>query len=618
MWYDVFKLEQNLGDSDMKKIINYFNNMSLLNKFIISYLLIMVIPITVSSLAYYRQSAEKVESDYKHILRDQLLQVRNHSVNKINQLILSAKTLSENSYVIKYLEHYNDDPYTYFLSIFGDLGTYIDSIKEINPNIYHLRIYAKDPAIPRYKDIIYHMGLIKDQPWYPEVEKLKFNFIYWEQLHEFDEIHFLENQFPSRAGVNVYTLYQKIYSANSSDILGFLELNIAQNVLFDVIDSYSDNTHFYLWEKNMTPVSLTTDQSIQSFSFRPEDFTSSSGSFNTYMGNGKFIVLYETIEPLQTKLVLVYPYKLITTEVHDKMSVFLFISLVSIIAIILITSFISRRIFRRMDILTKHMKKIQDGNFDAKIDIDYMDEVGQIKKAFNIMVDKVDNLINTVYKTELAEKEATLSYLQAQMDPHFLFNSLEAIRMTAEIEKDYKVSDALVALSNVLKMRIRADAFIDVSEEINVIKSFIHIANIRFNHKIVFEENISNRFRGFKIPALTLQPIVENSIVHGFEQKKADCLIILDGQVTDNRDLEIYIHDNGSGIPPSILEKMNEKLLGNSDLEYMEQGSTNIGLYNVCERVRLYFGRNYGLSISSNTEGTTVLLTLPLEHNMGK
>jgi two-component system sensor histidine kinase YesM len=275
--------------------------------------------------------------------------------------------------------------------------------------------------------------------------------------------------------------------------------------------------------------------------------------------------------------------------------------------------FVSNMILKRMKLLMKSIGKVQEGNFEFQMPIDYKDEIGRIMSAFNTMISKINNLIDDVYKTSLAEKEAKLSYLQAQMDPHFLFNALESIRMLSELKKDYEVSDALFSLSKVLKAHVNHNSFIPVKEELELIKCYICIQNIRYNNKITFMDNLDENILSLKIPALILQPIIENSIVHGFRNKRNDCIISLKA-VIDRNDKKIVfeIKDNGTGISAKSLENIFDKKEYKVDKSAV-LSSNGIGLHNINERISLYYGKSFGVRIKSEqTNGTFVQVILPI------
>jgi len=532
----------------------------------------------------------------------------------MEQLVLTSKSISTNILLRKYLQYYSNSPELHFLSILGDLGTFINSIKEINPYIYSIRIYCTDPAIPRYKDIIYQMELVTDEEWYQKVCNLSYNEYLWSDSHVYEQIDFLGIGFEliETTKQEVFSLHRKIYTLENTEVIGILEVNILKDVMANIAMSGNKGIYMYILGQDLEVISRTPNAYDLQIDFTGIEIKDSPKKSTMIIDSTEYVLLHDEIPAINHKIVLIYPYKLITDEARSKLIAFFILGLVGIFIIFFVINFVSRLIFKRMNVLVEYMKKIQEGDFDAKIQIDYMDEVGEIKKAFNMMSEKIKELIETVYKTKLAEKEATLSYLQAQMNPHFLFNSLEAIRMMAEMENDCKVTDALFSLSKVLKTRIKPDVFINIGEEISVIESFVHIENIRFNNKIQLIIDIDDSLRNLQIPALIIQPIVENSIIHGFKYKKDNCIINLIARPDNGRAI-ILITDNGKGISQEDLELINIRI-AEADSNVKKSDSVNgIGLINIHKRIKYYYGDNCGLSISSvKGQGTSVTLNIKL------
>ena len=226
------------------------------------------------------------------------------------------------------------------------------------------------------------------------------------------------------------------------------------------------------------------------------------------------------------------------------------------------------------------------------------------------MIQKINNLINSEYKALIAEKEAKLSYLQAQMDPHFLFNSLEALRMIAEVDDNIRVSDGLFSLGKVLKAHIHTKTMTWLEEEIDIVNCYVNVQNLRFGGRIHLETCIQEGLGRIEAPALTLQPLVENAILHGFKFKSADCRIKITAEAAEGDDVTISVRDNGVGFDCAALCAINGYIATGANRGIPSNGN-GIALINLHERIKLYYGGRYGLSISSgpNLE-TRVSITL--------
>lgn len=259
------------------------------------------------------------------------------------------------------------------------------------------------------------------------------------------------------------------------------------------------------------------------------------------------------------------------------------------------------------------MKKVTGGNYDVQIQANTQDEFRYLITTFNSMTRSIRELIEKVYHVELVQKEAKLEALQQQINPHFLYNTLESMRGLALEENCVRVADMAKNISGYMRYNMRMeDSRTTLKEEQNHVLSYIRIINYRFNDKISLEIDFPVEMLKLSMPKFILQPIVENSVLHGFSEKKADCRIKISGYVVD-KDAIIEISDNGKGISNTTLLQMNEKLQMDVDVGKKQHQDQSVGIYNVNSRLKLNYGNQYGVSFSSKVEdGTTVTIRFPV------
>lgn len=254
------------------------------------------------------------------------------------------------------------------------------------------------------------------------------------------------------------------------------------------------------------------------------------------------------------------------------------------------------------------MKKVESGNFDIDIDIDVQgdDEVKRLSRAFNMMVKRIRSLMEQIISEQEAKRKSELKALQAQINPHFLYNTLDSIVWMNE-NKDYVgVTTMVVALSQFFRISIsRGRELITVSDEIEHIKSYLIIQKIRYKNKFKFSIEAQPEALGYKTLKLILQPIVENAIYHGVEQLYDEGIIKINVSI-DGDTILFQVTDNGYGIKPDILKDILNKKANEKD-------SGGVGLKNVNERIKLFFGEQYGIEIDSILDvGTTVNIRIPI------
>lgn len=296
---------------------------------------------------------------------------------------------------------------------------------------------------------------------------------------------------------------------------------------------------------------------------------------------------------------------------NGKESLQLFIFIVAIISIILtviIAFYISGSITRNISLLEKNITKVEEGDFNVRIKPVSYDEIGLIGLRFNYMVNEIQSLINRLYISEVEKQKIEHEVLKAQINPHFLYNTLGSIKWMAISKGQDDIGELVTSLIELLKASIKQkNTYQKLSEEIDYIKYYISIIQSSLDGVIQMNYDIEEGIENYYVLNFMLQPIVENAIFHGLELRKGNARIDLKACIEENK-LVIKISDNGRGMSQ---EKIQQILSNQSDNKY--SGLNSIGVKNVNERLKLYFGESYGLKYTSqNGEGTTVKFTLPI------
>lgn len=275
---------------------------------------------------------------------------------------------------------------------------------------------------------------------------------------------------------------------------------------------------------------------------------------------------------------------------------------------VLISYLMGKHISEPLKRLSQTMQRVKNQDFSMHMDVDRTDEIGQLSESFNSMLDEINRLINVVYVNKLTQKELELSMLQSQINPHFLYNTLESISMMAEVNDDTAAARMATALGKILRYSISGDGVIvSLGEELYVLKQYILLQEERLGHQFAIEENISPSLYEHAILRLTLQPIVENAIYHGMNTLKLGGRISITGEECPDC-VKLRIADNGRGMPPERLNALRESITRDGEMR------DRIGLRNVNRRLKLYFGEAYGLIVDSTEgRGTVVTVILPRE-----
>lgn len=288
-----------------------------------------------------------------------------------------------------------------------------------------------------------------------------------------------------------------------------------------------------------------------------------------------------------------------------------FILLITLFAIafeILASFFISAKISRPIKLLETQMKRLETGDFDISVEVKGEGEVKQLSKAFNIMVARIKMLMEQIITEQEEKRKSELKALQAQINPHFLYNTLDSIIWMNENENYEGVSVMVAALARLFRISLsRGNEIISIGDELEHVKSYLTIQKVRYGDKFDYSIDADSTLLSRKTLKLILQPIIENAIHHGVSPLNEKGIIKI--SVSSESDKILFqVSDNGYGITPEILSE----LLVQESTSYHGSGSSGVGLKNVNERIKLCYGEEYGLEILSEVDvGTTVNIRIP-------
>lgn len=270
----------------------------------------------------------------------------------------------------------------------------------------------------------------------------------------------------------------------------------------------------------------------------------------------------------------------------------------SMAALLLSSVFFSKQLTRPIHEMMRQMEQVEHGQFDLVLPVTAGDEIGVLSQRFNQMSQALKDYINQYYVAQIKQNEAELTALKSQIYPHFLYNTLEIIRMTALEEGDEKVSEMIEALSEQIRYLIGPmQDMVPLEREIEMVKKYIYLLNCRIHGKIQLAVNAPGASQ-LLVPKLILQPIVENAYVHGIKPRKGSGRILIETHLS-REDLEISIMDNGNGMDEAALARLNGLLAGDEPGIKNEYNWQSIGLKNVHDRIRFLYGEAYGVHLTS-------------------
>jgi two-component system sensor histidine kinase YesM len=388
------------------------------------------------------------------------------------------------------------------------------------------------------------------------------------------------------------------------------------NMNFSAIDELCSNVglgkrgYMYIIDKSGNIIYHPQQQMIYA-GLKKEDIgfavKQEAGNYIQNYNGEQAVVSIKNVKYTGWKLVGISYYNDVITTKNDIYYYFVFILLTSIFIMSFISMIMSARISRPLKKLEKLMMKVEKGEFDIYAEVEGEYEVRHLSKTFNLMISQIRLLMDQIVKEQEQKRKSEIKALQAQINPHFLYNTLDSIVWMAENDKNLGVVKMVTALANLFRISIsRGGDIIDIEGEIEHARSYLIIQQIRYGDKFdFFIEETPLAMLHYKTLKIILQPIIENAIYHGIKLMVDMGHISISSKIINNK-VCITVADNGVGMSPEKVAKLLIK-------EAKNKNSSGIGVRNVHERIQLYYGNEYGLEIESEIdEGTIVKIWLPI------
>ncbi len=290
----------------------------------------------------------------------------------------------------------------------------------------------------------------------------------------------------------------------------------------------------------------------------------------------------------------------------------LWFAVICVIVVALLSVWLAYNLARPLIDLKQKMVRVEQGKFDQRITELYNDELGQLGRGFNKMMDEIDRLFKEVYLLGIREKEAELAALQSQIHPHFIYNTLESISMLAIRKNASEVSDMVSALGRLLRYTIdRADRLVPLYEELHFVQSYVQIQQMRFGERLQVEYDIADDVESFMVPKLLIQPLVENAIHHGIDPRPEGGKIWI-STVRFEQELLITVRDDGVGMNEDEMASLNRAIREQPSAQSW-QSKHGLGLSNIYQRILFIYGEQGDMSIDGSPGGgVAVTVTIPI------
>ena len=593
--------------------------MSMVRKVTLIVTLLLIIPVAALCAYYIETFQVSLTNEAENNMQTALLRMETNIENSVNQAISildEFRYKQELSYFLDDKNHLSEK----------EINFYISSIQSERSNIKYIYsgkfnnigIYSSNEQISQEKasDFHYYMRDLEKKPYYDEIITNDSDTVFGAIRITDMRSAALEtkNLNIQETGSLVLPIYRKIYNLNTNELAGVVELDI------DVI-KLADKQALEMEDSDINSLLLTPEKTLLFSTEKMEKeleeqvksaIQGKKGSADLNFGHEKYMLIYNTSETAGVVKAVLLPTEDMMKYVQDKAIKIIIITVVCLAILVIITYCIMNNMLKRLVILDQMMGKVGEGDFKVEITDNgkIEDEVSRITKTFNKMASRLEQVIDEKVEGEKTKKDAELRALQAQINPHFLYNTLENMRMQCEIDGFDSISESLSVLGELFRYSVSwGGNEVPFEMEWKNLKDYLHIMSMRFEG-LTCNLSIDGSIKDATVPKLILQPLVENSFNHGFKNKLPPWELSIKAYHESGK-LIICIEDNGTGIEEERMKRVQSCLKENKPFRNHESQRTSIGVINVKQRIDMLCKEGSGLEIENKTpEGIRIVIQI--------
>lgn len=603
----------------LKKFISHsFYQLSIRNRLIAYFILSVLIPMLFICITIYNKSLNIITEKIDQLIEKNLDTAETSILQKFETADDVAILISFNEGLIRILASKKPDNPVGIVAEMSSLndileGYYLSNLSNFTKTTLFPKIYMMDRKEYKefkFSDKVFDISEIQNEKWYQKFSKGTYKVI------GFNKINTLVNTLDS------IKVARKLFAIKpfETNYAGLLTVDIGTNYFNDILESIktSPNSQVFIIDDKDSVILSTNNykKSLNITKIIRRSKYQTNKSYVSWIENSKghkMLVSVKAIEPITWKIISISPVKELNQELNSFNRLVYVAIIISAAISFLIVLFLANDIVKPIRDLVNSMSEVKEGNFEISLTYKRNDEFAFLIKQYTTMMREIRELIDKLYVSELIQKKAEvkareyeLKALQAQINPHFLYNTLDSINWLAMKYKAEDISIMVKSLSNFFRYSLnKGKPEISLADEKKQIESYLMIQRIRFKEKLDYEIIFSPEILQCKTIKLILQPIVENAIVHGIEKRKGEGFISITGlKVADH--IEIKIADNGIG---ADIQRLNKMLFDETEYE------TSFGITNVNERIKHFFGAEFGIEYYGNqTGGVTAVIRIPIKN----
>lgn len=408
-------------------------------------------------------------------------------------------------------------------------------------------------------------------------------------------------------------LYREIFDMARKKTLGYIVIGASQEQFKDLCENVvKDGEGVIVLDKNGGELSRVgkIDEDVETYLKSDIFMKKSYKDRENHFSYGNFDVVCNQISENASIVCKIVPRYRLQMQVFDVAYMPIMLLLGMLVGLMPLLLIISNIVTKPLSKVSEAIRKFSTGDFEQRVEATTNDEVGEVAKCFNRMVGDIKKLIDENYVITLKEKESELTALQSQINPHFLYNTLDSLYWQATEAGNDEIAESILALSQLFKLVLsRGSKEVTVGHEIELISRYLQIQKMRFTKRLNYSVEVDESIIKAKIPKLIIQPFVENAIVHGFENVSVPCNLKVTGK-REGSNIRFEIKDTGIGMRQDQIDAIWEE----ESAQYSKQRIGRYAIKNIRERLELKYDGKFTLDIQSAVgKGTTVILIIPFE-----
>ncbi|WP_419886673.1 cache domain-containing sensor histidine kinase [Paenibacillus sp. B-A-8] len=586
------------------RIITLMNNLRLRTKLFLSFGCVVLIPILIVGLFLTNELRNMAMANALEQITANVDRVKKRTGEMLNIPLDIAYRLSNDSRLEEAANHHYESVYD-VVEAYWNYPDFRDFVRLYN-EVSSIRLYIDNPTVLDNWEFLQTNEKVTQEHWY-QTALAQRGLVSWNYIQDDRNGQYYLSLIRKVNFFKARTTGVLVVNVNSNKLNAILNQESFETLIMDENDNIVASNRVDTQDKSLTNIDLTT---LSATGQGPHDVTIDGKPFKMVIDHWQPGGSLNSL-----RIISIFSVASIVDEPNRIIFLASIVILSALMMAILLIYYVSRLLTGRILHLSKHISKVASGNLGATLVIDGKDEIGQLARQFNHMVRNINALMSEVQEsnrqknaTQLKQNEIKFKMMASQINPHFLFNALESIRMKALVRGQADISHIVRLLGKMMRKNLEVgNGMISLQSELETVNCYLVIQKFRYDDRLTYELHVDPKANPLQIPPLIIQPLVENCVIHGLENRIEGGMVWVEIRLEDSY-LKVQVSDNGTGISKARIQEIRKMLDNNDDYE-----TNNIGMRNIHLRLQLTYGPQFGLTLTSQIGfGTQISFAIPL------